>query len=81
MAVRLSFGWGTHLTNDFSDCATVNNPQMKAISLVCKVTHADGKPTVKLSDNFDKATGPAEEIARYRAIFGGDNMEQIDVLV
>ena len=79
--VRLSFGWGTHLTNDFSDCATVNNPQMKAISLVCKVTHANGKPTVKLSDNFDKATGPVDEIARYRAIFGGDNMEQIDVLV
>lgn len=79
--VRLSFGWGTHLTNDFSDCATVFNKQLKAISLVCKVTHANGKPTVKLSDNFDKATGPAEEIERYRSIFGLDNMERHDVLV
>ncbi|MFK8075065.1 MAG: nicotinate phosphoribosyltransferase [Granulosicoccus sp.] len=79
--VRLSFGWGTHLTNDFSDCATVENKQLKAISLVCKVTHANGKPTVKLSDNFDKATGPEDEIERYRSIFGLDNMEQQDVIV
>ena len=79
--VRLSFGWGTHLTNDFSDCATVENKQLKAISLVCKVTHANGKPTVKLSDNFDKATGPDHEIERYRSIFGLDNMERQDVIV
>ncbi len=79
--VRLSFGWGTHLTNDFSDCATIDNLQLKAISLVCKVTHANGKPTVKLSDNFDKATGPDEEIERYRSIFGQDNMDRQDVLV
>jgi len=79
--VRLSFGWGTHLTNDFSDCATINNDQLKAISLVCKVTHANGKATVKLSDNFDKATGPADEIERFRQIFGSTNMNQQDVFV
>lgn len=79
--VRLSFGWGTHLTNDFSDCATVDTEQLKAISLVCKVTHANGNPTVKLSDNFDKATGPDFEIERYRSIFGLDNMERHDVVV
>jgi len=79
--VRLSFGWGTHLTNDFSDCATVYTSQLKAISLVCKVRQADGKPTVKLSDNFDKATGPKKEIERYRSIFGLENMERHDVTV
>jgi nicotinate phosphoribosyltransferase len=79
--VRLSFGWGTHLTNDFSDCATVDTQQLKAISLVCKVTHANGKATVKLSDNFDKATGPDFELERYRSIFGLDNMESHDVVV
>lgn len=79
--VRLSFGWGTHLTNDFSDCATVDTAQLKAISLVCKVTHANGKPTVKLSDNFHKATGPEVEIDRYRSIFGLDNMESHNVIV
>ncbi|MEE9332882.1 MAG: nicotinate phosphoribosyltransferase [Granulosicoccaceae bacterium] len=79
--VRLSFGWGTHLTNDFRDCAPVKNEQLKAISLVCKVTKAQGKPTVKLSDNYDKATGPKDVIEHYRKIFGQDNMQRQDVIV
>lgn len=79
--VRLSFGWGTHLTNDFSDCATQFNPRLKAISLVCKVKAAGGKPTVKLSDNLEKATGPADEIERYRSVFGQANIERHDVIV
>jgi len=79
--VRLSFGWGTHLTNDFRDCAPRPNPALKAISLVCKVTHAAGKPTVKLSDNYDKATGPAAEIARYRKLFGTEDMNRQEVEV
>ena len=79
--VRLSFGWGTHLTNDFSDCSTKPNLQLKAISLVCKVTHANGKRTVKLSDNFEKATGPDKEITHYRSVFGQDNMESQSVEV
>jgi nicotinate phosphoribosyltransferase len=29
-----------------------------------------GRPSIKLSDNEHKATGPAEEIARYRRVFG-----------
>ncbi len=79
--VRLSFGWGTHLTNDFHDCATKPNEALRAISLVCKVTHANGKPTVKLSDNYDKATGPAKEIERYRTLFGTEDMQQQGVSV
>ena len=79
--VRLSFGWGTHLTNDFRDCAPVKNKQLKAISLVCKVTQAQGKATVKLSDNYDKATGPKDVIEHYRKIFGQDNMQRQDVIV
>lgn len=79
--VRLSFGWGTHLTNDFRDCATKPTPSLKAISLVCKVTHANGRPTVKLSDNLEKATGPADEIERYRRLFGTDEMQRHEVEV
>jgi len=79
--VRLSFGWGTHLTNDFHDCAPKYNPQLRAISLVCKVTHADGRPTVKLSDNRDKATGPAMEVDRYRRVFGQSDIGRQDVIV
>ena len=79
--VRLSFGWGTHLTNDFRDCAPRMNNQLRAISLVCKVTSANGKPTVKLSDNFEKATGPADEIQRYKNIFGVENISSESVTV
>jgi nicotinate phosphoribosyltransferase len=67
--VRLSFGWGTNLTNDFRDCDPVGNA-LDPISLVCKVTAADGRAAVKLSDNPAKATGEPSEIARYLRIFG-----------
>ncbi|WP_417309353.1 nicotinate phosphoribosyltransferase [Devosia sp.] len=68
--VRMAFGWGTNLTNDFADCSPWPNPQLDPISLVCKVSVADGHPAVKLSDNPEKATGTPEEIARYVKIFG-----------
>ena len=50
--VNLSIGWGTNLTNDFIGCAPAGaDGQLRAISLVCKVVEADGRPAVKLSDN------------------------------
>ncbi|MCI5077831.1 nicotinate phosphoribosyltransferase [Oricola sp.] len=74
--VRMAFGWGTNLTNDFVDCAPRKNEQLRAISLVCKVTDANGRPAVKLSDNPGKATGDPSEIERYLKIFGSD--ERVD---
>jgi nicotinate phosphoribosyltransferase len=71
--VRMAFGWGTNLTNDFEDCAPVETDGLSAISLVCKVTTANGRPAVKLSDNPAKATGDPEEIARYLRVFGGSD--------
>jgi nicotinate phosphoribosyltransferase len=68
--VRMSFGWGTNLTNDFRGVAPEPQPGLDAISLVCKVSSANGRPAVKLSDNPTKATGTPEEIARYRRVFG-----------
>ena len=68
--VRMAFGWGTNLTNDFKDCAPQKNMQLKAISLVCKITQANGRPAVKLSDNPEKATGDRAEIERYIQLFG-----------
>ncbi|HET9067849.1 MAG TPA: nicotinate phosphoribosyltransferase, partial [Amaricoccus sp.] len=38
-------------------------------SLVCKAVSANGRPTVKLSDNPAKALGPADEVARYKRVF------------
>lgn len=66
--VKVSFGWGTLLTNDFR--GLVPGDGLAPFSLVCKAVAADGRPTVKLSDNPAKATGPADEIARYKRVFG-----------
>lgn len=68
--VRMSFGWGTNLTNDFRGCDPDGADGLEPISLVCKVSRVNGRPAVKLSDNPAKATGEPEEIARYRRIFG-----------
>ena len=67
---RMTFGWGTNLTNDFEDCAPTPTDRLDAISLVCKVVDANGRPVVKLSDNPEKATGDAKEIERYTRLFG-----------
>jgi len=80
--VNLSFGWGTNLTNDFRGCAPAGPVgQLKAISLVCKVVEADGKPAVKLSDNPNKALGSPEAIERYQRIFGANGMARHPVEV
>ena len=80
--VNLSFGWGTNLTNDFVGCAPAGvDGQLKAISLVCKVVEADGRPAVKLSDNPNKALGPPDEVERYRRVFGTVGMKAEPVTV
>ena len=65
--VRVSFGWGTLLTNDFREL--VPNGGLDPFSIVCKAVEADEKPTVKLSDNPGKAMGPAAQIERYKRVF------------
>ena len=68
--VRMSFGWGTNLTNDFVGCSPDGTSNLDPISLVCKVTSVDGRPAVKLSDNPEKATGIQSEVERYLRVFG-----------
>jgi len=77
--IRPSFGWGTLLTNDFRGL-TVDDA-LAPFSLVCKAVSANGKPTVKLSDNPNKAMGPADEIARYKRVFGVGDQTAIKVEV
>lgn len=80
--VRMGFGWGTNLTNDFIDCHPIEPKAMKAVSLVCKVKSADGRPAIKLSDNYTKATsGAPEELDRYRRVFGSKGMADAPALV
>jgi nicotinate phosphoribosyltransferase len=77
--VNLSFGWGTLLTNDFRSLAPERG--LDPFSLVCKVVSANGRPTVKLSDNPSKALGPAVEVARYKQVFGAEEHADLGVLV
>ncbi len=66
--VKVGFGWGTLLTNDFRGLAP--DDALAPFSLVCKAVSANGRPTVKLSDNPAKAMGPADQIDRYKRVFG-----------
>jgi nicotinate phosphoribosyltransferase len=79
--IRFSAGWGTLLTNDFRGCHPRGEDTLEPISLVCKLMTVEGRPAVKLSDNSHKATGPAEEIARYRRVFGSAAVEGAEVVV
>ena len=72
--------WGTLLTNDFRDCDPAGGSGFDPISLICKVTTVEGRPAVKLSDNYAKAVGPAEEIERYRRVFGTEGMSNVPIV-
>ncbi|HWV80890.1 MAG TPA: nicotinate phosphoribosyltransferase [Hyphomicrobiaceae bacterium] len=65
--IRIGYGWGTLLTNDFRGLGPDGG--LDPFSIVCKVISANGRPAVKISDNPTKAVGPPEEIARYRRVF------------
>ena len=77
--VKVSFGWGTLLTNDFR--GLVPGDGLAPFSLVCKAASANGEPTVKLSDNPEKAIGPADLIAHYRQVFGVGEQVGMEVVV
>ncbi|PWG17148.1 nicotinate phosphoribosyltransferase [Salibaculum griseiflavum] len=77
--VKVSFGWGTMLTNDFKGLTAGDT--LAPFSLVCKAVEANGRPTVKLSDNPNKAMGPVDEIARYKRVFGVGEQERLEVVV
>jgi nicotinate phosphoribosyltransferase len=79
--VGLAYGWGTNATNDFRDCDPRGETLFDPLSLVCKVTAADGRPAVKLSDNYNKASGPADEVERYRRVFGVEGVRGAPVEV
>ena len=77
--VRVSFGWGTLLTNDFRGL----DPQdgLAPFSLVCKAIETNGRRTVKLSDNAAKAMGPEAQIERYQRVFGLEAQAYVEPVV
>src|SRR5229473_2781139 len=75
--IRFSAGWGTLLTNDFRGCDPRGGSEFDAINLICKVADVEGRPAVKLSDNYVKALGPVSEVERYRRVFGTEGMTNV----
>jgi nicotinate phosphoribosyltransferase len=73
--IRFSAGWGTFLTNDFRNCNPLGDDGFDPVNLVCKLTDVEGRPAVKLSDNYAKALGPTNEVERYRRVFGTAGVE------
>jgi nicotinate phosphoribosyltransferase len=77
------YGWGTNATNNFRGCDPRGGHVLDPISIVCKVAMVRDRATgrtasaVKLSDNFTKATGAPETVARYRSVFGSAGMANI----
>jgi len=78
--IRFSAGWGTLLTNDFRGCDPSGSSGFDPISLICKVSTVEGRPAVKLSDNYAKALGPPSEIERYRRVFGTAGITNIPLV-
>ena len=71
-----SMGWGTRLTNPFDGLAD----GMEPISIVIKPVEADGRPTVKLSNNPNKTMGNKREIKRYLEAFGARQDDKRELL-
>lgn len=83
---RDGYGWGTLATNDFRGCDPRGGNALDPISVVCKVSNVEikgkaGVSAVKLSDNYEKATGTPEEISVYRDVFGTAGVKNAPVLV
>jgi nicotinate phosphoribosyltransferase len=78
--IRFSAGWGTLLTNDFRGCDPAGGSDFDPVSLICKVSKVEGRPAVKLSDNYAKALGTPQEIERYRRIFGTAGVSDLPVI-
>jgi nicotinate phosphoribosyltransferase len=67
------------MTNDFRGLGP--NDALDPFSMVCKAVSANGSPTVKLSDNPNKAMGPKSEIDRYKKVFELGAQTKQEVLV
>jgi nicotinate phosphoribosyltransferase len=64
--IRMSYGWGTGLTNDLLDGQMHGGRWFGPLSLVIKPVRANGRGLVKLSDTPAKAVGAAGNVERYK---------------
>ncbi len=63
-----NFGVGTFFTNDFTRIS--NGEKSAPLNIVMKLSSADGKPAVKISDNIGKNTGDSEILAQIKRKLG-----------
>jgi nicotinate phosphoribosyltransferase len=59
----------------------VQDKALDPFSLVCKAIAANGKETVKLSDNPNKTMGSKTELTRYKDVFGDGVQTKINLIV
>jgi nicotinate phosphoribosyltransferase len=76
--IKMSYGWGTNLTNDLFDNAWHGDLWYGPLSLVVKPVTANGHRLVKLSDNLAKATGADDDVERYKHAAGYTNTESVE---
>ena len=77
--IRMSYGWGTGLTNDLLDNVMIGDRWFGPLSLVVKATRANGRGLVKLSDNPAKAIGEPHDIERYKRAAGYHDRQAVEL--